>query len=89
MKVSGTTFLTVDKHCEHKTAKRLIFPVITKLDEYLKSCLTAKKVETDYRFSQDNHNRQDVWFENHLVHFKFNPASSSRAYFRTVKIKTV
>ena len=33
VKVSGTTFLTVDKHCEHKMAKRLIFPVITKLDE--------------------------------------------------------
>ena len=31
-KVRGTTFLTVDKHCKHKTVKRLLFPVITKLD---------------------------------------------------------
>ena len=33
VKVSGTSFLTVDKHCEHKMVKRFIFPVIMKLDE--------------------------------------------------------
>ena len=50
MKVSGTTFLTVDKHCEHKTAKRLIFPVIMKLDEvYISVGNTQSKISAAVR----------------------------------------